>query len=670
MRRTVIGARRAMTAAALALLAMGVTSPGAWASDRDDVLARFSDRDDSDRDDVVRPGTDTRMPGFPDVIGEFVQIPGAHAPGTPAPLNRATFLRVRSALDNEPTHADAVVVAQPGFASTAGLWLNTAAAMVHNASQRTCRGDGDADRDDRHCRLEVWVVQRRSNLISDTLGLFLARAQKNPTVALDYYFGASILSFDPTRPGKFPLAPPDTLLGHSDAVFRPLQQADLPFEADWGYETYSADVTAMISLIKEESGAKNIFLGGHSQGGLFTSVYAGTLLPDGRRGQDQLAGLIYLDGGPTPPPGGNTATPAAIGQLLATVDALRAGKTPVFGAPLGNIILGPGTGAQNAVFGVFARKAPLAETIFPPAATFGLPFSPAGDAFLIKLRTTNQAWAGMTFDPSPIPFFAPPPVQTPIITRLGSHMGTLDFTPIPGAAPCDPLDPQHRTAAPCPPNADEVDPNKVYGWLDGGGKGPFPEPSNAEAYVNLSAFGPSRTNIRPTTVHYPVSGTRTIFGGEMTGLFWYQSVRYDADMQLLALFNQIVINQDNVNIDVNKNLISIPIYTAKGTLTPVIPGLPFDNPFPRVTDFTEINQKGVIQTPAAAALTPLNPAINSHLYNHSDFPTADDSLVGQVLPGQPGASIVADTVVDWIFARAHGRARVPSPAELGVVTIR
>jgi len=141
-------------------------------------------------------------------------------------------------------------------------------------------------------------------------------------------------------------------------------------------------------------------------------------------------------------------------------------------------------------------------------------------------------------------------------------------------------------------------------------------------------------------------------------------------MQLLALFNQIVINQDNVNIDVNKNLISIPIYTAKGTLTPVIPGLPFDNPFPRVTDYTEINQKGVIQTPAAAALTPLNAAINSHLYNHSDFPTADDSLVGQVLPGQPGASIVADTVVDWIFARAHGRARVPSPAELGVVTIR
>jgi pimeloyl-ACP methyl ester carboxylesterase len=666
MRCTALGARRMAAAAALALFAPGFTSLCAFASDRDDMVAPFPDRDD-----FVRSGTDTRMPGFPDVIGEFVEIPGARSPGTPSPLNKATFLRVRSALGgSEPRHADAVVIAQPGFASTAALWFNTAAAMVHNASKRVCRSDGDGDGDDRHCQLEVWVVQRRSNLMSDTLGLFIARAQNNPTFALDYYFGPSILSLDPTRPGKFPLGSPETLLGRSDAVFRPLQQADVPFEADWGYETFSADVTAMISLIKEENGAKNIFLGGHSQGGLFTSVYAGTRLPDGSLGQDQLAGLIYLDGGPTPPPGGQTASPGAVGALLATVDKLRAGTLPVFGAPFGNIVLGPGTGAQNAVFGTFARKMPLAETIFPQAAIGGLPLSPAGDAFLVKIRTTNQAWAGMTFDPNPLPAFAPPPVQTPIITLLGSHMGKLDFTPLPNVALCDPLDPAHRTTPPCPPNADTVDPNKVYGWLDGGGKGPFPEPSNAEAYINLTAFSPSLTNVRPITVAFPVSGTRTIYGGELTGLFWYQSARYDADMGLLAQFNQISIHQDNVNIEVNKSLISIPIYTAKGPLTPVIPGLPFDNPYPLVSDFSEINRTGVIQTPTAAALSPIDPAINSALYNHSDFPTADDSLAGQVRPGLPGASVVADTVVDWIFARAHGRARVPTPAQLGVAETR
>jgi hypothetical protein len=332
------------------------------------------------------------------------------------------------------------------------------------------------------------------------------------------------------------------------------------------------------------------------------------------------------------------------------------------------VTLDPGTGAVNGIAGLFSRKAPLAETLFPQAAIGSLPESPAGDAFLEKIRTTNQAWAGLTFDPNPLPAFAPPVLQTPTINRLGSHMGTLDFTPLPGVALCDPLGPQ--TTPPCPPNADTIDPNKVYGWLDGGGTGPHPEPSNAEAYINLSGFSPSRTNVVPITVDFPVSGRKTIFGSEETGLFWYQSVRYDADMALLANFFQIVINTDNVNINVNKNLISVPIYAAKGPLTPVIPGLPFDNPYPLVTDFTEINQKGVIQTPAAAALTPLNPAINSHLYNHSDFPTADDSLVGQVLPGQPGANLVADTVIDWIFARARGQAIVPAPFELGVTERR
>jgi pimeloyl-ACP methyl ester carboxylesterase len=651
---SVISATRRATAVALTIASLGATSVAARAFEI-----------------PIFPGPDTTVPGFPGVIAEFVEVPGATAPGTPAPLNKATFLRLRSALDGETPHlVDAVVVAQPGFASTAGLWFNTAAAMVQNASRRTCTDDAD-----KRCRLEVWVVQRRSNLVTDTLGLFAARATNDPDLALDYYYGPDILHTDPNRPGRFPLAQQDSLFGMPGSVFRPLTQGDLPFEADWGYETYSADVLAMISEIKEQSGAKNIFLAGHSQGGLFTSVFAGTLLPSGQLGQDLLAGLIFLDGGPTPPPGGNTATPAAIGTLLADVNALRAGELPVFGEVLsanilfGPTILDPGTGAENAISGIFARKSPQAESLFPQAAIGSLPLSPAGDAFLEKIRTTNQVWAGLTFDPNPLPAFAPPPLQTPTIALLGSKMGTLDFTPLKGVALCDPLAPQ--TAPPCPPNADTIDPDTVYTWLDGGGKGPVPsQPSNAEAYIDLAGFAPSRTNVLPVTVDFPISGTKTIYGGEETGLFWYPSARYEADMAMLADFFQIVIDTDNVNINVNKNLISIPIYAAKGPLTPVIPGLAFDNPYPLVQDYSEINPKGVLQTPAAAALSPIDPAINSALYNHSDFPTADDSLVGQVLPGQPGGNLVADTVIAWIFARAHGQALVPTPIELGVAERR
>jgi hypothetical protein len=41
-----------------------------------------------------------------------------------------------------------------------------------------------------------------------------------------------------------------------------------------------------------------------------------------------------------------------------------------------------------------------------------------------------------------------------------------------------------------------------------------------------------------------------------------------------------------------------------------------------------------------------------------------------VRPELPVASVVADTVVDWIFARAHGEVRMPTPAELAVVATR
>jgi hypothetical protein len=87
---------------------------------------------------------------------------------------------------------------------------------------------------------------------------------------------------------------------------------------------------------------------------------------------------------------------------------------------------------------------------------------------------------------------------------------------------------------------------------------------------------------------------------------------------------------------------------------------------PLVTDYTEINRTGVTQTAEAAARTPIDPAINVALYNHTDMVSADDSLAGQVTPGQPGASAVSNTVVDWMLARVHGRVRTPSPAELGV----
>ena len=39
------------------------------------------------------------VPGYPEVLGEYLQTPGYAAPGTPKSLNSATFLRLRLAAD-------------------------------------------------------------------------------------------------------------------------------------------------------------------------------------------------------------------------------------------------------------------------------------------------------------------------------------------------------------------------------------------------------------------------------------------------------------------------------------------------------------------------------------------------------------------------------------------
>lgn len=66
----------------------------------------------------------SRVPEYPDVIAEYIQVPGGKAPGTPSALNTAAFLRLRPAADGDrPRPANAVIVGLPGFSSTPPHWL-------------------------------------------------------------------------------------------------------------------------------------------------------------------------------------------------------------------------------------------------------------------------------------------------------------------------------------------------------------------------------------------------------------------------------------------------------------------------------------------------------------------------------------------------------------------
>jgi len=602
--------------------------------------------------ETVKSKDRSLVPGFPEVMAEYLQIPGVATPGTPAGLDTATFLRVRTAADGErPRAANVVLLAMPGFASTPPHWLFLAAQLVHKAAGQTCPEKGRRA----PCRLEVWVVQRRGANLADTSGAMMARQAADPVRAAEYYFGPGILNAEPERAGKWPVAPAAKLIGREGARWNPLRQDDLRFMAEWGFETAAGDLDRMMALIGQRSGTRNSFLAGHSQGGGFIAAYAGRKRPDGRRGHELLSGLIFLDGGPAT----GTATPISeAGQkdYLGRVERLRQGRASAYtdaSGLLGNLS-GPAAAASMLLTGLwFAQEGPEAESIFAPRG-MGIP---VGDRFLGAIRINNRARAGLSFDVDPLAGFG---MQNPLIARLGEGLGQLDFRPRPGTeSQCDPAKP----APPCIPSPEQVDPTRVYGWLEGGGGGQAANRvGRAQLWLDSLSFAPARTNIRPVAADFSASGRRTIDSGYMIAINWYPSERYENDIRLTGQFRTLKIDQSGVSFDIDKSAIAgIPVYVARQASSTGI-----SNPFPGVTDFTEINKKGTFQTDEARRVSPFDPEINAALYYHSDFISADDSQAGRVRPGEPGGAVVADTLIDWLLKRSVGRADVPIPAKLGV----
>ena len=163
------------------------------------------------------------------------------------------------------------------------------------------------------------------------------------------------------------------------------------------------------------------------------------------------------------------------------------------------------------------------------------------------------------------------------------------------------------------------------------------------------------------TVHFADSGSKTIDASNLVGSNFYPSERHDFDASWFGKWAVIKVQVDGMNVDLDKTGLNLPVYVARRSISQK-----GDNPFPNATDFTEINRTGTYQSPAAKAVSPIDPKINVALYNHTDIVSADDALAGQVRPGEPGASAVSDTLVDWVLKRSKGRAEVPTPKQLGV----
>jgi hypothetical protein len=179
------------------------------------------------------------------------------APGTPARYDRVGVIKLgrRSARN--------VLVLEPGTSAGAAYFVPLARWIVSRAPG-----------------WQVWSVERRENLLEDQSELNLAKQHRvSATQLFDYYLGY--------------LA--DPRITHH---IHPVPDARVPFARAWGMSVAVHDLRTVIVAARRLGG--RVVLGGHSLGGSVITAYA-TWDFGGRPGADQLAGLVYDDGGSATP---------------------------------------------------------------------------------------------------------------------------------------------------------------------------------------------------------------------------------------------------------------------------------------------------------------------------------------------------------------------------------
>ncbi len=197
---------------------------------------------------------------------------GVSAPGTPARYDKVGVLKVG------PARARNVLVLEPGTSAGSAYFVPLARWIV-------AREKG----------WQVWAVERRENLLEDQSMLTRAKAGKASVTELyDYYLG---FLNDPQIKRHFHFIP----------------NSRVAFAKQWGMRVAVGDLHRVIAAARRLGG--KVVLGGHSLGGDVVTAY-GTWNFGGRPGADQLAGLVYIDGGSF---GAETA--AAAHSALATLGA-------------------------------------------------------------------------------------------------------------------------------------------------------------------------------------------------------------------------------------------------------------------------------------------------------------------------------------------------------------
>jgi pimeloyl-ACP methyl ester carboxylesterase len=268
---------------------------------------------------------------------------GYAAADTPAKYDKVGVIKVG------PSGAKNVLVLEPGTSAAATYFVPLAKWIVSRTTG-----------------WQVWSVERRENLLEDQSELNLYKEHKaTATQLFDYYLGYL----------KNP-----SITRH----YQPIANSTVEFAKQWGMNVAVQDLHVVIGAAKKLGG--KVVLGGHSLGGSVVTAYA-TWDFGGHAGADQLAGLVYIDGGSTTTPvSAQVAT-----QTLQTLDAPSASPWLAFG----------GIAAPYA--GLFEATGAASALLDPNAPSLGQTSGLLPSDIVPSVRVTNVGQYGYALNASTSP---------------------------------------------------------------------------------------------------------------------------------------------------------------------------------------------------------------------------------------------------------------------------
>jgi hypothetical protein len=279
----------------------------------------------------------TLVPADADAVTlSFQRMPGYDAPGTPSELDRVGVIKVGR------KKAGHVLILNPGTSAGATYFVPLAKRIAKRAKN-----------------WQVWSVERRENLLEDHSVIDRLKAgPTTPRTVYEYYLG---------------WLEDESVTEH----FRLIPDSEVPFGREWGMRVAVEDLRRVVE--EASKGERTVAMGGHSLGGTITTAYA-TWDFAGSAGAEDLAGLVYVDGGSDPTP----ITAEQANESLAELE----GESPwlAFGG-----IPAPFAGLFNLVGATLAREIPNQPAMLEEFD--GLP-----DDLRPPVPATNEAGYGYAFD--------------------------------------------------------------------------------------------------------------------------------------------------------------------------------------------------------------------------------------------------------------------------------